>query len=245
MNYILLSFLFIFSSLQLSAQNFADKEYYLIDSLVLEDLSEYDSLLIEKHLKEYHGDNTYHKLAHLDSIIELCESNLFWRDYNKIYFKESRKYFHQFKVGSPEMKEIELYYTQATFSKALIHNQAKEIDSALYYYDIVLELYKKLEFDQKIGEVMSAMSTLYIYNDRYADGIAMANESLKYLDTNIIQSAVCFNEYALFQKNRSNYEEALFFINKALNISQNLKENKFTILLLANICADSCNSWAK
>ncbi len=36
------------------AQNFADKEYYLVDSLVLEDLSEDDWLLLDSCLEVYH-----------------------------------------------------------------------------------------------------------------------------------------------------------------------------------------------
>ena len=37
-----------------NAQKFADKEYYLIDSLLLDDLSEVDRFLIDSYLNIYH-----------------------------------------------------------------------------------------------------------------------------------------------------------------------------------------------
>ncbi|MCO6500303.1 MAG: hypothetical protein J5I47_08005 [Vicingus serpentipes] len=44
----------IIFSLSVYSQQFADKEYYLVDSLILEELSVNDAKLIDSILKKYH-----------------------------------------------------------------------------------------------------------------------------------------------------------------------------------------------
>ena len=56
MNKILL-ILFSLLLFNVNAQEFADKEFYLVDSLVLEDLSEYDRILLDSILEKYHQSN--------------------------------------------------------------------------------------------------------------------------------------------------------------------------------------------
>lgn len=63
-------FLFVLP-LQGVAQKFADKEYYLVDSLVLEDLSVIDRKLIENCLKNYH--TAINDTSKIKELTHLCE----------------------------------------------------------------------------------------------------------------------------------------------------------------------------
>ena len=236
MKYFFTIFLFFTIFTNLSAQNFADKEYYLIDSLVLEDLSEFDNILLEKHLKEYHTINSFHKLDHLDSIIKLASSEFLWRAFNKPYWNESEKFSQQFKEGTEEWREVIKHKANAINNNAEIFDYAEQLDSAVLYYKIALELYKKIELNQSIGELMNMISVIYREMDgKYFEAIEMANESLKYLDTNQINTAICFSNYAGFQMQQYNYEEALFYKNKALAIAVKFNQKKEIIGELADI----------
>ncbi|NQX99254.1 MAG: hypothetical protein HRT73_15455, partial [Flavobacteriales bacterium] len=66
-----------------NAQNFADKDYYLVDSLVLEELAKSDKELLENSLKLYHKakDDT----SKINSLTNICE-NMIHHDWSKYQF---------------------------------------------------------------------------------------------------------------------------------------------------------------
>jgi tetratricopeptide (TPR) repeat protein len=73
--------LLFFISFNGVAQKLADKEYYLVDSLVLEELSEGDKNLLENSLKEFHA--TKDDTSKIESLNQICENMMHqsWEDY--------------------------------------------------------------------------------------------------------------------------------------------------------------------
>jgi serine phosphatase RsbU (regulator of sigma subunit)/Tfp pilus assembly protein PilF len=70
-------------------QKFADKEYYLVDSLVLEELPENDRQLIDSLLNIYHNsDNDTLRLLQLNILVSDCEDEI-WVKYNQILMDKS------------------------------------------------------------------------------------------------------------------------------------------------------------
>ena len=217
------------------AQDFADKKYFLIDSLVLNELSEYDKEFLNNQLTSYHKKNSLDRLSHLDSIVGFAESDFLWKAYNQVYLKEASSEKKQHEKNSQKWREALRYFVSSNYYEGLKFEYAQELDSSLFYFYIVLDGYKKLGMNQEIGETMSKIAVAYAGKNNYFKAVDIANKSLAYLDTNEISSAFCFTNYASFQRNRKNYQEALYFQNKALNTSRNLHDYGNVILILSEM----------
>ena len=65
------------------SQHYANKEYYLIDSLVLTDLNDLDRTLIDSCITVYHKETVDTlKLAAISYIAENCMDSYIWPKYN-------------------------------------------------------------------------------------------------------------------------------------------------------------------
>jgi serine phosphatase RsbU (regulator of sigma subunit)/Tfp pilus assembly protein PilF len=83
--------LFVFSIQNTKAQTFADKSFYLLDSLNLETLLERDKILIDTLLQEYHESKEDSiKLNCLNVLISECENEV-WVRYNNLLIDKSKK----------------------------------------------------------------------------------------------------------------------------------------------------------
>ena len=80
----------------LFSQNFADKEYYLVDSLDLNVLSQSDRIVIDSLLVDYHNSKEdSSKLSQLTTLISLCE-DVVWVKYNQILNSKNFFSFQKF-----------------------------------------------------------------------------------------------------------------------------------------------------
>lgn len=71
----------------LTAQNFADKKYYLIDSLDFSSITRSDSLLVEKYMKIYHeAESDTLRLIIIDSLITDAYDEHTWTSYNDFQY---------------------------------------------------------------------------------------------------------------------------------------------------------------
>ncbi len=69
-------------------QNYADKSFYLVDSLVLDDLTQSDRTLIDSTLKLYHqASHDTTKLNYLSLLIDDCQDDV-WSKYNQVMYKK-------------------------------------------------------------------------------------------------------------------------------------------------------------
>jgi len=73
------------------AQEFADKEYYLIDSLVLEELSAADSVLIDSCIKVFHQvEDDTNKIQSIEFLVEQCLNDEVWPKYNNWVLNQAK-----------------------------------------------------------------------------------------------------------------------------------------------------------
>ena len=74
----------LLSSLMLSSQTFADKDYYLIDSLVVENLSDDDKKLLDSCLTIFHKqEHDSDKINIINTIVNTSWDNDVWPKYNQ------------------------------------------------------------------------------------------------------------------------------------------------------------------
>src|SRR5688572_759903 len=81
---VLMAILFLLTGIDSIAQKFADKKYYLVDSVVVENLSKEDRDLMESALKCYHASKVDTvRMNCLIELIETCGDDALWPKYNR------------------------------------------------------------------------------------------------------------------------------------------------------------------
>ena len=139
--FILSSVLIVFTN-NTYAQKFGNQDFYLIDSLNIDDLSVQDKLLIDTSLTRYHDiiEDTS-KFEILQHIVDECWNNKVWPKYNShLLFLLSEK----LKTNCNHQERLKtLNYTAGVISNVgFLHDQKGDISSALTNYHQSLSLYE-------------------------------------------------------------------------------------------------------
>lgn len=103
-------------------------------------------------------------------------------------------------------------------------------DSAFLFYNLSKEIHQNLGNKSKVGEDLAQMAIIQSDFGDYYGSDETAIQALKYLDKNNIQYLTSvYNCIAISAKKQNDYSEAIYWYDKAYNISENEIE-KITIL---------------
>lgn len=103
-------------------------------------------------------------------------------------------------------------------------------DSAFHFYNLSKEIYMNLGNKSKVGENLAQMAIIQSDFGDYYGSDDTAVQALKYLDKNNVQYLTSvYNCIAISAKKQNDYSEAIYWYDKAINISENEIE-KITIL---------------
>ncbi len=214
----------LFSSNALLAQKYADKGVYLIDSLVLDSLSEFDRELIEHHMAAYKRATALDRLAHIDSIINISNDHGLQRKYNDLLLIESSDQLLSLNEGTEEWQRASGFKANYYNNMAIVFDYAGLLDSALVYYGKALKYYKGSKQKQAIGETMNMIAVVYKNQGDFFRALNLIDSSLNYLQYDNPNTIICFTNSANFHLIQDNYEDALFFQTEALKIAKNLDD---------------------
>ena len=133
---------FLLFSFSAFGQKYADKSYYLIDSLDLSKVSEADIGLIESNLKEYHkSDNDSLKYQFVDHIIEGSWDVEIWPKYNEwMYFDVKKKLAKKNEYSLLEQKNLKSVFSAALNNFGYLADSQSKSDEAIEYYQQALEI---------------------------------------------------------------------------------------------------------
>jgi len=223
-------------SIQGIAQKFADKEYYLVDSLVLEGLSKGDSLLLEGSLKEYYlaKDDT----GKINSLSDICE-NMMHEDWKKFQFIQNKLIQVALKkpINKEEKKVLMNSYSASLNNIGLIFKQEGKIEDALVYYHRSLQILEKLEIGKNL--VSSYYNLGAIYHTRGNVALALKFISLSLTTSQEIgdEKGVgnALNNLADVYRDQGKIQKALLFHHKALKIREGIGDKKGISNSLNNI----------
>lgn len=226
---VLFSFLFVLN-VACYAQNFADQEYYLIDSLDLTTVTKNDSLVIEKALKNYHKaiDDTS-RIQALEFLVEECLNNDVWPHYNWLVYRKVT-IFLKTKQSEKERKALNVSLGSALNNIGFHAEAIGEIPKALEYYHKALKVQE--ECSDKKGLATSFNNLGYVYNylgdrDRAIKYYKLALKLRREIgDQKRIANSL--NNIGYFYKSSKDYDNALLYYNKALAIRE-LIEDEFGI----------------
>jgi ATP/maltotriose-dependent transcriptional regulator MalT len=164
------------------AQEFADKEYYLVDSLVLEDFSEKDRALIEECIEGYHAydDDTIkmRALFYLSSEMDNRE----WVKYNAL----------QYKMATDKLKEdlapdIEHFYYRILAQ--VINDQGILLD-------------KEGESQKAIKKYKESVQVSFKISDQLGISTGLNNLGSSYRDMGDLKTAVAYFKQSLLLRRK-------------------------------------------
>lgn len=143
------------------SQKFADKNFYLIDSLDLKKISEYDLELIDTTLTLYHKakeDTTKFKL--LEHIVDECWNSKVWPKYN-IYLLKSITKKLSISCGEIERNKSLSYLAGVYSNIGFLADQKGDLMTAIDYYHKSLDLYDYVENDAGSSTIYNNLGVIY------------------------------------------------------------------------------------
>ena len=150
---------------QSNGQTYADKNYYLIDSLNLAELSEGDKKLIDSSLILYHNaTNDTLKIEAIDLMVENLWDEKTWPKYNQLMYSIA---INKLKSSSSENRQdpVVRYFLKSKIdalnNMGLASSDQGKITKAFEYYNKGLELSKKIKYKMGIASTTHNLSSWY------------------------------------------------------------------------------------
>lgn len=141
-------------------QKFADKKFYVVDSLDLSIIKESDKLILDSCLTKFHNSkNDSLKVNLIGNFIELCDDNRIWTKYNRWIYQFSKS-----QLQKRQPKIMELFYREkliaALSNICYYYDEVGEINLALKYNLEILAMQEELLKEKVSNENLEALATI-------------------------------------------------------------------------------------
>ena len=201
------------------AQEFADKEYYLIDSLVLEELSEGDKELLKTSLDKYHS--TKDDTIKINALHLICE-NMMHPDWIKYQYFQYEYVESSIQLNQNEEISIILLEAKANCVNniGVYWGNLGRIDKAREYYLKGLKIRKLLNHEFGVAESLNNIGSGYESQGNIPMALKYYHMSLKIRNKidDKLGVAVSLNHVGKIYYLQIDHQMALKYINKALKI---------------------------
>ena len=222
------------------AQNYADKNYYLLDSLNLDKIEKLDQQLIDSCLSIYHNSNedTSRVKAIMEIVYKSWDNNIWPRYNNWIYHFVKKKL-------SITRDSNEIHFLKETLSGA-INNQGLyyfeyevNYSLAIGYYQESIELKEELKAFDELPPTLDNLASVFIELGDREKGLEYYFKSLKMAEQlgkkNTISAAL--NNIGVFFNDQGEKEKSLDYYERSLKISEEINDLDGTASALHNIAA--------
>jgi len=236
----LLSVMFLFI-IKTNGQTYADKKYYLVDSLELSKVSKNDKEIINLALTKYH--KTPHdslKLKYINNIIEFSWDEKVWTRYNN--------WMNQYlinKLSGITLKEDNIvnenrllfsYLATTINNKAIITHEKGNYVEALNYYHDCIEIQEQIQDSILLPEAYNNLGSLYHDIRNYKKAEYFYNKSLflcqKYNNHRCISMSLTNLGQILLD--RKELDSALTFLGRSLKVRE-LSQETYGIGITYNL----------
>lgn len=227
----------LFVSINGSAQIFADKNYYLVDSLNLEELSESHRELIENSLKQYHSaKNDTSKVKAIEVIVDECWNEKVWPKYNLWVYDFSSKQLKK-EHSSEATNSFRRSLAGATNNIGYYHGQHGEVEQQLLYYEMALAQLLELEDIDGVATVINNIGFLYFDQGKIPSSLVYYNKSLELREAlgNKKGIAESLNNIAYVYDEQGDLTNSKEYYEKALIMFRELKDSYGIGAILNNL----------
>ena len=202
----------------LFSQNFADKDYYLLDSLDLNTLNQSDRTLIDSVLIEYHNEKEdSSKLDQLTTLISLCE-NVVWVKYNHLLKNKAEKLAKKHRREKIYIKQLSSAYNNFGF----YYFGKNKIDEAVFNFEKSITLSKEIDDKDLVATALNNLGYIYKRQGDILKALEYYHESLR-LNKLLKQQkdiALSLNNLGGLYYTLKEYDKALKYYREALMIEK-------------------------
>ncbi|MBD3635890.1 MAG: tetratricopeptide repeat protein [Crocinitomicaceae bacterium] len=221
----------------LCAQNFADKQFYLIDSLDLEKLSEFDRDLIDTTLIKYHAtDNDTVKLDHILFIVDRCWNPEVWPKYNRLMIHTAKQKLTY--ERNPVVRDRLIFFIAGGISNiGFYYDEKGDLLKALDHYHRGLKLYESIENKEGISTNYNNLGVIYSIIGDTTKALEFHHKSLKLKkEINDLEGiAMSYNNIGTIYESNHEPFKALEYFEASLKIRKELNDIRGIAMSYDNI----------
>ena len=236
----LFSVMFLYASLMFG-QSFADKKYYLVDSLELNKVSEEDNKILKLSLSKYHNATQDSlKLKYINDIIELTWDEKVWTRYNSWMNNYLTKKLSRVKLKnnpiSTKNRLLFSYLAATVNNKAIITHEKGNYVEALNHYLKCIEIQEQIQDSILLPEAYNNLGSLYhdLSNYKKAEYFYEKSLNLSEKHNNYRCVAMSLTNLGQILSDRNELDSALVFLNKSLK-ARKLSKETYGIAITYNL----------
>ena len=219
-------FLFLFPLISFG-QNYANKDYYLVDSLDLKGLSESDVKLIENSLENYH--NAKEDTSRINSLSAICEgmNHDDWSKFQFFQYKLIKKALK--KNNSNKVKNhLEGALSGALNNLGIIYEIKGNVKKSLSCYKESLAIDKKRSDKKSIAYTLNNIGFVYDKQGDIPKALEYYHRSLKALEELKDKNGIAYtlNNIGLIQFYQKDYKSAKEFHIRSLKLRTELGDKQ-------------------
>lgn len=230
--YLLLVSMFLFV-IKSNGQTFADKNYYLVDSLDMGAIVEKEKIIIDASLTEYHSTTQDSiKINALFNIINQSLDPYVWNKYNQFAFDFIDRKLNKYNLAEiieniPRNRLLELK-ADALTNKGTFFRIKKEYSKALDYLLEALELKKKLPNQLKLAKTLNSIGYCYKKKGKLSTALTYYKNELKLREHigNKKNIAITLFIIGVTHENQGQLSNALEFFHRSLKIREDINDQK-------------------
>jgi serine phosphatase RsbU (regulator of sigma subunit)/TPR repeat protein len=216
---------------------FADKEFYLVDDLILKEIEENDRLLVDSCLQVFHKakDDTS-KIQAIEYIIEMCWDDNVWPKYNLWVYSfvvEKLKTQHSIIITKLFKKSLASTLNNIGYN---FTNQGN-IPKALEYYHKSLKIQKEIGDKEGVASSLNNIGHIYGNQGDISKSLEFFNKSLK-IQEKIGEKrgiALSLNNIGYLYNKKGDLPKALEYYHKSLIIQEEIDDKNGIATSLNNI----------
>jgi len=222
----------------LYAQKFADKNYYLIDSLTLEKLSTADYKLIDTSIALFHKEkNDTNKINIISNIIEDCWDDNVWPKYNDWINNTIQIKLKQKNLTKEEKVFYEKNLASSINNMGYLYSTHGDYKTAITFYEKSLKIQKKLKNIKEVAVLYNNIGRAYVQRGETSKALTYYYKSLKISElTGDKQNiAVTSNNIGLIYSEQKSYDLAIEQFWKSLKNNRQIGNKNGIALAYNNI----------
>jgi len=220
-----------------NAQNYADKEFFLIEKLEYDKIGKSDKLLLDSCLSLFHDSkNDTTKTNAIKYIVEQSWDENIWPRYNDWLYDYVKIKLSK-KLAAPIKTNLLYVYASTINNKGYYHSTKGEPLKALDYYKQSLEIQKSIDDYEGVATSLNNIGAIFNKQGDIPSAINYYHQSLKIyeeIENDAGQAQTLKNLGNIHQSQKDN-QLALEYFHKSLKMYKKLEHNRGIATLLNNI----------
>ncbi len=235
-----ISFLLIFSLIFVNlsiAQNFADKQYYIVDSLEMDKVSAADKLMLDSCLSLfYKAKNDTDKINLISYIVEKSWDDKVWSKYNIWIYNFTQAQLKK-SLTTKEKEKTSFALATSINNSGYYYSTKGNFAEALKYYHKSLKLQVKLNDSEGIATSYNNIGAIHNKQGDIPNALEYYHKSLKQYEeiSNKEGLAQCLNNIGHIYQSQNETNLALEYFHKSLKLFEESNNQRGVATLLNSI----------